>query len=311
MRDKSCPICAKSGAAVFATAHDIEYFTSPDPFRFYRCDECDVLFISPMLSDRLSEIYPPNYYSFKPSEKDSLALKVKRFLDRRTFKSLTGQLSGKTLSALDVGGGSGWLLDGLKKADPRVGYTAVVDIDPGAEAPARANGHEYHLTTIEGLKTDRKFDLILMLNLIEHVPDPLGVLEKAKTLLNPGGLIWIKTPNYDALDAKLFRNRSWGGFHTPRHFVLFTKESVIRHCEAAGFEVLDCKYTQGAPFWTVSAINELRRLGLAEVSAEKPSLENTLTPFFHVAFAALDFLRMPFSKTSQMNVYLTLPAEKP
>ncbi|MGA2058701.1 MAG: class I SAM-dependent methyltransferase [Bradyrhizobium sp.] len=306
MIEVRCPICAAQSPSHFATAYDIEYFTTPEPFSFYRCGDCDILFIHPMLSDQLRSIYPSNYYSFKPSEKDSLALKVKRFLDGRTFRSLTKQIKGDAIAALDVGGGSGWLLDGLKAADPRVEYTAVVDIDPGAQAPARASGHEYHLTTIEELKTDRQFDLILMLNLIEHVPDPTAILEKAKALLRPGGLIWIKTPNFDALDARIFKNRSWGGFHTPRHFVLFTRQSLIRRCEAAGFKVQDFRYTQGAPFWTVSAINELRRLGLTDVSSQKPSLANRLTPFFHLAFAAFDFLRMPFSKTSQMSIYLTL-----
>lgn len=257
--------------------------------------------------DRLSQIYPPNYYSFTASEGESLALRIKKLLDDRSFKSLTKRLAGDTLSALDVGGGNGWILNGLKVADPRIKHTAVVDIDPGAEASARASGHEYYLTTIEGLETDRQFDLILMLNLLEHVPNPVAVLKKAWRLLKPGGLIWIKTPNFDSLDARIFKNRSWGGLHTPRHFVLFTKQSLMRHCEANGFKILGCNYTQGAPFWTVSAINELRLLGLAEVSAHRPSLENPLTPFFHLAFAAFDFIRMPFSKTSQVNIYLTLP----
>jgi SAM-dependent methyltransferase len=63
----------------------------------------------------------------------------------------------------------------------------IVDSRGVRYAPARAGGHEYHLMTIEELKTDRQFDLILMLNLIEHVPDPTAILEKAKTLLRPGG----------------------------------------------------------------------------------------------------------------------------
>ena len=147
-----------------------------------------------------------------------------------------------------------------------------------------------------------------MLNLIEHVTDPAAVLRKAKELLRPGGRIWIKTPNYDALDARIFKNRSWGGFHTPRHFVLFTKNSLVRHCEAAGFIVARCSYTQGAPFWTVSAINELRKFsGLATVTAARPSIESPLTPLFHIIFAAFDFLRMPFAKTSPKSaIHLTL-----
>src|SRR5262249_8044623 len=77
--------------------------------------------------------------------------------------------------------------------------------------------------------------------------------------------------------------------------------------EAAGFKILYCRYTQGAAFWTVSVINELRALGVTEVSARRPSLENPLTPLLHVTFALLDFVRMPFSKTSQMNICLTWP----
>ena len=301
----TCPICADGSVRHFAKANDVEYFTSGRRFDFYRCDSCDILFIYPMLSDRLNEIYPSNYYSFHANAADTLALRFKKRLDDRAFQAITKQLNGERLSALDVGGGIGWLLDGLKRADSRIADTTVVDIDAGAADVARAKGHNFHLTPIEGFETEKTFDLILMLNLIEHVPDPIQILKKAKSLLSPGGLIWIKTPNYDSLDARIFRYRSWGGYHTPRHFVLFTKPSFIRHCESAGLHVLNCSYTQGAPFWTVSAINELKRVGLAEVSAARPSLQNSLTPFFHLLFAAFDFVRMPFSKTSQMNCILT------
>jgi 2-polyprenyl-3-methyl-5-hydroxy-6-metoxy-1,4-benzoquinol methylase len=300
-----CPICSGASTSHFSTAQDVEYFTTPESFSFYRCEACDVLFVHPMPFDRLNEIYPANYYSFKGAGTDSLALRIKRSLDDRAFRAVTKGLNGETLSALDVGGGSGWLLDDLKRAEPRVTHTTVVDIDPGAHAAALAKGHEFYLGPISEFETDRRFDLILMLNLIEHVPDPVGLLRQAKDLLKPGGRIWIKTPNYDSLDARIFKNRSWGGFHTPRHFVLFTRDSLIHQCERLGFQVLKCDYTQGAPFWTVSAINELRRMGVVEVSAKRPSLEHPLTPLLHLAFAALDFIRMPVSKTSQMNVWLT------
>ena len=301
-----CPICAQASGTYFATAQDIEYFTTLDDFTFYRCDNCDVVFLNPMPSDRLSEIYPANYYSFHVESGRSVAQRIKQFFDGGTFAALTRDIKGSSLAALDVGGGSGWLLNDLKRAESRVARTTVVDIDPHTEEIARRNGHAYHLTTFEQFDTSERFDIILMLNLIEHVTDPVAVLRKAKELLRPGGRIWIKTPNYDALDARIFKNRSWGGFHTPRHFVLFTKDSLVRHCEAAGFTVARCSYTQGAPFWTVSVINELRKLGLCTVTASRPSLENPLTPLFHIVFAAFDFLRMPFAKTSQINIHLTV-----
>jgi 2-polyprenyl-3-methyl-5-hydroxy-6-metoxy-1,4-benzoquinol methylase len=301
-----CPICARARTWYFATAQDIEYFTTPDDFTFYRCVDCDVLFLHPMPSDRLGEIYPENYYSFHVDSGRSVAQRIKQVFDDMAFAELTRDIKGSKLAALDVGGGSGWLLTDLKRVDPRVEQTAIVDIDPRAGEIARANGHAYHLTTFERCDIKGRFDIILMLNLIEHVPDPKAVLRKAKELLQPGGRIWIKTPNYDALDAHIFKHRSWGGFHTPRHFVLFTKASLVRHCEEAGFTVVRSSYTQGAPFWTVNVINELRKLGLCTVSSARPSIENPLTPLFHIIFATFDFLRMPFAKTSQVNIQLTV-----
>src|SRR5262245_33616468 len=303
-----CPLCATEDVHHFAAAYDIEYFTTPRRFNFFRCAKCDVLFIYPMLFNRLSEIYPANYYSFKSMEVPSMAFRIKRFIDERTLKALARRLTGTSLSALDVGGGSGWILNDLRTIDSRFRQTTVVDVDGGAEQAARSNGHDFQRSTIENYETDRRFDLILMLNLLEHVSDPVFVLSKMRGLLNPGGLVWIKTPNYVALDARLFRNRCWGGYHTPRHFVLFSRPSLIRLCEAAGFRILYCRYTQGAPFWTVSVINELRAWEVTEVSARRPSIENPLTPFLHMTFAMFDFMRMPFSKTSQMNICLTRSA---
>ncbi|MEI9908849.1 MAG: methyltransferase domain-containing protein [Bacteroidota bacterium] len=50
-----------------------------------------------------------------------------------------------------------------------------------------------------------------MLNLVEHVSDPLTVLQKAASLLAPNGIIVIKTPNTKCRDASLFKNTYWGG----------------------------------------------------------------------------------------------------
>ncbi len=73
-----------------------------------------------------------------------------------------------------------------------------------------------------------------MLNLIEHVRRPDEVLAKARSLLTPDGFALIKTPNYDALDARIFRHRSWGGYHAPRHFVLFDRDSFARVARIKG-----------------------------------------------------------------------------
>jgi len=295
-----CPICKGTNTALHAVAEDVEYFTSAQKFSYYRCNDCAVLFVSPMLYDRLDEIYPKNYYSFVPTGRTGLVQRVKQALDRRIFRAVTRQIPGDKLAALDVGGGSGWLLDAVKAVDPRVATTQVVDFDSGAKVAAERAGHCYFLGTIEQFESAEKYHLILMLNLIEHVRRPDEVLAKARSLLAPGGLILIKTPNYDALDARIFRHRSWGGYHAPRHFVLFERDSFARMAKDQGLQVKSFAYAQGAPFWTVSALNELRLLGLVKISRERPSIYHPLVPLFQAIFAGLDILRSPFARLSQM-----------
>jgi 2-polyprenyl-3-methyl-5-hydroxy-6-metoxy-1,4-benzoquinol methylase len=296
----ACPICSGTNTTPHAVAEDVEYFTSAQKFSYDRCNDCAVLFVSPMLYDRLDEIYPKNYYSFVPAGSIGFVQKVKQALDRRMFRAVTRLIPGEKLAALDIGGGCGWLLDAVKAVDPRVTTTQVVDIDPGAKAAAERAGHRYFLGTVERFDSEEKYDLILMLNLIEHVRRPDEVLAKARSLLTPSGLLLIKTPNYDALDARIFRHRSWGGYHAPRHFVLFDRDSFARMAKDQGLQVKSFAYAQGAPFWTVSVLNELRLLGLVKISRQRPSIYHPLVPLFQALFAGLDILRKPLARLSQM-----------
>jgi 2-polyprenyl-3-methyl-5-hydroxy-6-metoxy-1,4-benzoquinol methylase len=296
----ACPICNGTNTTAHAVAEDVEYFTSAQKFSYDCCNDCAILFVSPMLYDKLDEIYPKNYYSFVPTGSTGLVQRVKQALDRKIFRAVTRQIPGAKLAALDIGGGSGWLLDAVKAVDPRVTTTQVVDIDPGAKAAAERAGHRYFLGTVEQFDSEEKYDLILMLNLIEHVRRPDEVLAKARSLLMPDGLLLIKTPNYDALDARIFRHRSWGGYHAPRHFVLFDRDSFARMAKKQGLQVKSFAYAQGAPFWTVSVLNELRLLGLVRISRERPSIYHPLVPFFQALFAGLDILRKPLARLSQM-----------
>ena len=227
-----CLNCESENVFHYDDARDIEYCSNADSYSYYRCNDCNVLFIHPVPSDQLSVIYPPNYYSFSGST--SFAHKIKAYLDRRLFKSLLKRIQSSSINVLDVGGGSGWLLDIIKRSDPRINITQVVDIDKNAEQTAIKNGHKYFCGRIEEFNGQGKFDLILLLNLIEHVKSPLDVLVKLKDLLLPQGIILVKTPNYNSLDARLFKNKNWGGYHCPRHWVIFERESFLQLAQKAG-----------------------------------------------------------------------------
>jgi 2-polyprenyl-3-methyl-5-hydroxy-6-metoxy-1,4-benzoquinol methylase len=296
----ACIACGSIQSTPWATATDAEYCTTDDEFRYLRCDSCGVLFISPVPSDRLSVIYPKNYYSFVAS-KASLVQSIKARLDARVFRKMLADVPGASLSALDVGGGSGSQLDALKAASGgRITRSVIVDLDDHAATLAREKGHEYFCGRIEAFESKDRFDVAMLLNLIEHVDDPGRVLRKIAGMLNPEGVLLVKTPNWDALDARIFRNADWAGYHCPRHWVLFTKESFSALAAESGFEVAEFSFTQGAPFWTASLLHWLAKRGIVKITRERPVPYHPLFGPLNALFAGLDFLRMPFARTSQM-----------
>jgi SAM-dependent methyltransferase len=263
-----------------------------------------VIFLDPMPLEALDRIYPANYYAYSGGQQ-SLVHRVKDRLDGRLFRQMLHRLPGDQLRVLDVGGGDGWLLTVIRSLDQRVRLTQVVDMDPEAEQLARRQGHEYFCGLVEDFKTDTRFDLILMLNIIEHVADPQTVLSRLRTMLTPTGVILMKTPNTNSLDARVLRHRDWGGYHCPRHWVLFDRETVTRLAGDAGLEVRRLTYTQGAPFWTVAVLAWLARRRLVSITSERPMVKHRLFPLLSAAFAAFDLTRSAVgARTSQMFVEL-------
>ena len=76
-----------------------------------------------------------------------------------------------------------------------------------------------------------------MNQLIEHMVDPVPAMEKLARILTRGGMVFIETPDINALNARLAPARYYGGDHTPRHLCLFSQESITLALEGVGLEV--------------------------------------------------------------------------
>jgi len=296
-----CPICTTPGE-VWCTARDWEYRAVSDCYTYLRCPACQTLFIKEVPQQTLQEIYPGNYYSFSQNAGRSI-FTLKNKWDRLFYQSILKKITAELLSVLDIGGGTGEVLDVLKNADKRIGYTEVVDIDSNSKAAAEKKGHVYTHATIESYQTDKKFDVILLLNIIEHISNPAQMIEKAGSMLADGGMIIIKTPNADSLDARLFRKSYWGGLHCPRHWIIFTDDSFKQMMQPSRLKIKALKFTQGAPFWTYSVLNLCRKKDILQ--RKKNLVDHIFFAPLSIFFALLDVLRSPFGKTSQMFVILS------
>ncbi|MBN2408840.1 MAG: class I SAM-dependent methyltransferase, partial [Candidatus Aminicenantes bacterium] len=109
---------------------------------------------------------------------------------------------------------------------------------------------------------DDSFQAIVMNHVIEHVPDPSGVLRKCRRLLAPGGRMVIVTPNPAGLGHRLFK-KSWANLDPPRHPHLFSPKALRAAAEEAGFEsILGASKTRYHFIrWTWTASLGIRRWG--------------------------------------------------
>jgi SAM-dependent methyltransferase len=186
----------------------------------------------------------------------------------------------------------------------------VVDPDEHSIEVARSRGLEGFAGTIEQFETDRRFDLVLMLNLIEHVADPIRVLAQAAQLTEPSGLLWIQTPNFRALDGRLFRRRNWAGFHCPRHWAIFSEVGLRRALARANLDVISFERTQGGGFWAQSLLGLRRehrmrsgRLGDATVDGlPKPLVRYRAFAPIAAGMTAFDLATRRFRQVSQVVV---------
>src|SRR5712691_2321572 len=161
-------------------------------------------------------------------------------MEAATLCKLTGgQLR---IAVFDVGCGDGRLLDIVKAACAEVEHLAGCEISSFAAENARKKGYDIQVGSFESLTfPPDSFDLIFLIQVLEHLSDPRSAVEKIALMLRPGGRVMIETPSTNCLDFRLFKRRYWGGYHFPRHFNLFVREHAEKLLRAAGLEPISYK----------------------------------------------------------------------
>jgi len=91
----------------------------------------------------------------------------------------------------------------------------------------------------------QSFDAIVALDIIEHVLSPRRMLERARSLLVPGGLLLVQTPNALSLRARIGKER-WNMLIPEYHFHLFTAKSLGDLMKDTGFTAILTRTVSGS-----------------------------------------------------------------
>lgn len=146
------------------------------------------------------------------------------------YRFLPGNGHGRA-SVLDIGCGNGSWLELAREA----GWVVHgVEPDPISSRRAKERGIEVHSDIGELLSECMRFQRITMSHVIEHVHDPVETLKSCYDLLARDGMLYIDTPNIDALGLNNY-GRFWPGLDAPRHLVLFNIGGLTQLLHGLGF----------------------------------------------------------------------------
>lgn len=87
----------------------------------------------------------------------------------------------------------------------------------------------------------RRFDVITMWHVLEHLPHPADTLRAARSHLASKGVVILAVPNHRCLGFHL-GGADWFHLDSPRHLFLPSRQTVERLASDAGFRVVTCHH---------------------------------------------------------------------
>lgn len=188
---------------------------SKGAWHYFRCGACGGVQLFPIPSEaELGRFYNSEYEVDMPGHTRQMESIGKRMLDL-----LEAKTQGRRL--LEIGCSYGAF---LRLAGQR-GWSCVgVEASDQAAARAQKEGLEVYAGTLERNRSQfscRKFDVIALWHVIEHVADARSLLGCLFCMLTDDGYVALRTPNAESAGA-IMLGLGWEWFHGPEHVFIYT-----------------------------------------------------------------------------------------
>lgn len=210
-KEYPCGICGASDAKKLYTLKG---------FDIVKCRQCGFVYVNPRIANEdLPLLYSGEYfhnqqYGYLDYEATAY-LRKKNF--ERWYKDMRPFLKVDKGNVLDIGCASGYFLEILKDKGWNV---EGIELSSSMIEVLNKKNIPVYTKTFDTFQTDKKYHLITLFDVLEHLPDIKDTFARLSSLLHPDGIIVLITPNANSFQHKLFGKR-WFQLKPQEHIHYF------------------------------------------------------------------------------------------
>ena len=240
-----------------------DYLVSQKPFRIYwdskqKLGWTDIDHALNMDSYYASEAYDSHKVK-QNSLRDWVYKTVQQWMFRYKWRKIM-QKSKRIISThLDYGGGIG----GFSTFTQKKGITTtIVENSSSALTQLKKEGHHAY-GSLKDIESYKKFDLITLWHVLEHLPNPKETIKNLKGRLNAKGLLVLAVPNLNSFDASYYQE-FWAGYDLPRHLWHFSNKGLQKIIENSGFSLIS-KHPLFFDSFYISILSQRHKTGKTQI----------------------------------------------
>ena len=232
MNHVKCNLCG-------ADDYEVLFEKRPDrgvAHRIVRCRHCQLMYANPQEVIDCEEYAKPEAFNDAEENSPYYLKQLVQVPDNLRALKVLNEWFPKRGHLLEVGSCTGIFLDQIRSSGWE---TTGLEPHRGLARHAR---EKFKLNVINAVLphpdlVPGSYDAVIMLHVIEHMPDPGASIRELRRLLKPGGALVVETPRFDSLTFKILRSRERSINNCPGHIYFFTVPALRRLVEQAGFEL--------------------------------------------------------------------------
>jgi len=280
LKERDCPLCGEKEYKIITEKFDETY---DENFTYCECKSCQTIYLNPCPSERaINSIYSKiGYYSKTNKLTDGILQKRIIQKSNRIRTSIIQDVVEleQQKNFLDLGCSTGEFLNFIYCKYKCNVFGLDIDQEGLKELSKRNPQIKTYESKIENFSDDSiQYDVISAWGVIEHLNNPLKLIESSKKILNKNGLLIFDFPNVKCRTAN-WDIKNWPYLNPPFHINFFDKDNLLKKIKELGLELISLRYDKTGSYLLKYSETILFTLSKAKLHYRNKLLDNIVTIF--------------------------------